>query len=419
MTAAEWSQSAAALASIALMGVCGLRLLRGLGRLLQGREAAWGRPAGALPLHGMAKSGAAMLTSRLLLLAAAYALYRLTGAGSDSFAESFGALWRHWDARHYEGIALEGYAASGDARLRLVFFPLYPWLVRAFLPLTGGDALLCGTILSLLLSCGAAALLYALTEGMAGRYAAALAVAYFILNPMSVFLSCVYTEPLFLFLTLACAVLYQRGKPWCAAVCGFGAALTRMPGVILAGFPLIGLLERAGRRNLRAKDAAAALGQMLIIFGGLFAYWLLNLHVTGNPFQYLVYQRENWFQQPGTFWDSAANTVHYFFTTRGEEDWLWTWGFQLFSMFYGFALLAAASGKLPYALQAYSFVYVAVVFSPTWLLSGARYLYGLITLPALQALCFRRRGAHAAALALSGALLLVFLYGYTLVGRVL
>ena len=69
MTAAEWSQSAAALASIALMGVCGLRLLRGLGRLLQGREAAWGRPAGALPLHGMAKSGAAMLTSRLLLLA--------------------------------------------------------------------------------------------------------------------------------------------------------------------------------------------------------------------------------------------------------------------------------------------------------------------------------------------------------------
>ena len=129
MTAAEWSQSAAALASIALMGVCGLRLLRGLGRLLQGREAAWGRPAGALPLHGMAKSGAAMLTSRLLLLAAAYALYRLTGAGSDSFAESFGALWRHWDARHYEGIALEGYAASGDARLRLVFFPLYPWLV--------------------------------------------------------------------------------------------------------------------------------------------------------------------------------------------------------------------------------------------------------------------------------------------------
>ena len=62
---------------------------------------------------------------------------------------------------------------------------------------------------------------------------------------------------------------------------------------------------------------------------------------------------------------------------------------------------------------------MAVVFSPTWLLSGARYLYGLITLPALQALCFRRRGAHAAALALSGALLLVFLYGYTLVGRVL
>ena len=420
MTPLRLLETAAGAASILLMGICAFRLSCGLGRLLSGRETAWGgSKPGRLPLSGMAKSAAAMLASRLLLFAAAYALYRLTGAGDESFAESFGALWRHWDVRHYEGIAKEGYPAAGDARLRLVFFPLYPWLMRAFAPLAGGDLLLSGTLVSLLCACVAAALLYALAEGIAGERRAALAVSYFAANPMSVFLGCAYTEALFLCLTLAAALFHFRGRPWAAALCGFMSALTRMPGVIIAGLPLIALLERAGKRSLRPRDALCGLAQMLLVFGGLFAYWALNAHVTGNPFQYLIYQRENWYQQPGTFWDSTANTVHYFFVTRGEGDWLWTWGFQLFALFYAYALLAFVAGRLPYALQAYSFVYVAVVFAPTWLLSGARYLYGLISLPLLQALAFEGRGKHAACLAVSGLLLAVFLCGYTLTARVL
>ncbi len=420
MTPLRFSEIAAGAAAILLMGVCAFRLVRGLGRMLSGRETMWGgkRP-GRLPLGGMAKSAAAMLASRLLLFAAAYALYRLTGAGEDSFRESFGALWRHWDVRHYEGIAKEGYPAAGDARLRLVFFPLYPWLMRLFGPLTGGDLLLSGTLLSLLCACVASALLYALAEGITDSRRAALAVCYFAANPMSVFLGCAYTEALFLCLTLAAALLHYRGRPWCAALCGFMSALTRMPGVVIAGLPLIALLERTGKRRLRPRDVLEGTAQILLVFGGLAVYWALNAHVTGNPFQYLAYQRENWFQQPGTFWDSTANTVHYFFVTRGEGDWLWTWGFQLFALFYGYALLAFVSGRLPYALQAYSFVYVAVVFAPTWLLSGARYLYGLISLPLLQALACEGREAHAVRLSVSGLLLALFLYGYTLAARVL
>ncbi|HET7512785.1 MAG TPA: hypothetical protein VFJ88_08455, partial [Chthoniobacterales bacterium] len=39
-------------------------------------------------------------------------------------------IWHRWDAMHYIRLAEQGYAAVGDSRVSLVFFPLYPWLVR-------------------------------------------------------------------------------------------------------------------------------------------------------------------------------------------------------------------------------------------------------------------------------------------------
>ena len=58
---------------------------------------------------------------------------------------------------------------------------------------------------------------------------AALAAAHFLLSPLSVFLCCVYTEGLFILLTLAAICLLRRGHPWPAALCGMGSAFTRMP----------------------------------------------------------------------------------------------------------------------------------------------------------------------------------------------
>ena len=77
------------------------------------------------------------------------------------------------------------------------------------------------------------------------------------------------------------------------------------------------------------------------------------------------------------------------------------------------------TGKLPFDLMAYSFVYTAVVLSPTWLLSGARYLYALAPLHILKAVITKRSGLHALALGFSGVLLLVFIYAYTIMIRVL
>lgn len=410
---------AAAGASIALMGACGVRLLVSLTRVLLGKETetglskpVWAEGEGAGPAAMIAAALCALL-SRLLLYLLAYAMHRAMGRGGSP-ADTFELLWNHWDTAHYIGIAAEGYTSVGNERLRLVFFPLYPLLMRLASPLTGGDLFLSGVAVSLACACISAALLYELAYMHGGRETAALSVAYFLLDPMSVFLGCCYTEALFIALTLGTIVLLRRGHPWLAALCGAASALTRMPGVIVAGLPIIALLGKFGRRQARLRDAAACLGQVAIILSGLAVYWAVNYLVTGDPLMYMTYQRENWFQEPGTFWGSAMNTTHYALTAFGEEGWFFSWGYQLLAMFAVFLLLAFGIDRLPFDLAAYSFVYVAVVLAPTWLLSGPRYLYALTPLPLLRARITQRGGAHGAQLALSAALLICFVYGYTI-----
>src|ERR1700736_5600270 len=44
-------------------------------------------------------------------------------------------LLNHWDVGQYLNIATLGYGPTGDARLRLAFYPLYPMLIRLMTPI--------------------------------------------------------------------------------------------------------------------------------------------------------------------------------------------------------------------------------------------------------------------------------------------
>ena len=407
--------------SILLMGLCGIQLLARFVRVLNGREAANGLRAARryAPAAHLAAAAGMGLASRLLVCLLAYALYRLLGVGADGLLESLEPLWTHWDTRHYIGIAQDWYTDAGDERLRLVFFPLYPLLMRLISPLAGGSMFASGLMISLACAAGASALVYDLSYMHFGGKQAQLSLAYFLLSPLSVFLGCVYTESLFIFLTLAAVCLLRRGHPWLAALCGMLSAFTRMPGVIISGLLIIDFLGKIPKKRANARALAACCAQVAIVFGGFAAYLLVNQWVTGDPFTYLIYQKENWYQQPGSFWGSTANTMHYFLTGVGESDWLWTWGFQLACMLGMYLLLAFGSSRIPFDLAAYSFVYVAVVLSPTWLLSGARYLYALCALPMLLARMRVGKAGHAAMLALSTVFLILWTFGYTIAVQVL
>lgn len=407
-----------ALCSILLMGVCGVGLLRRLIHVARGKADACRADhiQEGVYWRGVLAGIAAALLSRLAIYVIAWGMYRLAGGDRGLFA-SLESLWIHWDSRHYIAIANDGYTAVGDERLRLVFFPLYPLLMRILSPVTGGNVFRAGLLISLLCSALSTGLLYDLAHAVYGRRTAKMACAYFLLSPLSVFLCCAYTEALFICLTLGAFVLLRRGHPWAAALCGMLSAFTRMPGVIVAGLFIIAAIGRYGRRELRARDVLACVAQVMIVFCGLFAYWAINWLVTGDPLMYMTYQKENWYQQPGTFFGTVKNTTHYFLTTVGDGDWLFTWGFQLLCIFYVLCLLAFGQKRLPFDFAAYSFVYTAVVLAPTWLLSGPRYLYAMAPLALLQARAHKKR--HVPALMLSGALLLIWIYGYTLAVEVL
>ena len=406
--------------SILLMGLCGVALFARFVRVISGKETPDALYVRQFAPEGeLAAAAGAGVVSRLAVMGLAYALYRLLGVGGDGFLQSFKPLWTHWDTRHYIGIAQEWYTNVGDERLRLVFFPLYPLLMRLLSPLTRGDVFCSGLLISLACSALASSMVYDLSYLHFGRKTAVLSLAYFLLSPLSVFLCCVYTESLFICLTLGAVCLLRRNRPWLAALCGMLSAFTRMPGVIIAGLLIIDYIGRIPKKKADLRALCACAAQVAIIFGGFFFYLAVNWWVTGDPFTYLTYQKENWYQEPGSFWNSAANTMHYFLTGVGESDWLWTWGFQLACMLGMFLLLAFGSRRIPFDLAAYSFVYTAVVLSPTWLLSGARYLYALCALPMLLARMRIGKSGHAVMLTISTAFLVLWTFGYTIAVQVL
>jgi len=94
---------------------------------------------------------------------------------------------------------------------------------------------------------GALAMLYRLGEALFDTSSARRVVAYWMLFPTAFFLMAVYTESLFLFLTLAAFDFARRSRWIIAALFGALAALTRLQGVLLV-IPLAWMWWQNDRR---------------------------------------------------------------------------------------------------------------------------------------------------------------------------
>ena len=89
------------------------------------------RTAGRLPAWLDARTVGLVLAVKALLLVygvQAFVVWKNERLGS--FYDWL-AIWNRWDAPHYLDIARMGYVAEGVESRWIVFFPLYPWLVRA------------------------------------------------------------------------------------------------------------------------------------------------------------------------------------------------------------------------------------------------------------------------------------------------
>lgn len=186
------------------------------------------------------------------------------GATGDALAAPLG----RWDSVWFMAIASDGY---GDGA-REAFFPLYPLIVRiAGAPF--GSTLIGGALASTALLGVALVVLHRLVALDHGRAVARNAVLVTALFPMSFFFSAVYSESLFLALSIG-AVYGARRERWAwAGALGLLAATTRSAGVLLL-IPLAMIylwdVRRPSLRTIRPLRADAL--WLLLVPLGLAAY---------------------------------------------------------------------------------------------------------------------------------------------------
>ncbi len=207
------------------------------------------------------------------------------------------SIWNRWDGPQYLLIAQHGYAASGDQRLALAFFPLYPWLIR-LLTIVVRDAVLSAFLISTAASVVAGVALARLFAIDYSPHLARRAAWFLFIFPTSYFLHIDYSESLFLALVLTSFVAARRERWFQAGLLGAFAALARPNGILL--LPALGAdtlweLWETHRFNWRW------LWLGLVLMGFAIYLWI-NYRITGDPLVFLNVQREHWSHTLVTPW---------------------------------------------------------------------------------------------------------------------
>ncbi|QLG89693.1 glycosyltransferase family 39 protein [Chitinibacter bivalviorum] len=298
-----------------------------------------------------------------------------------SFWLSFDDIWNKWDAPHYLSLAEVGYSPPAQNPLHIVFYPLYPWLVHATNFLLINDIFTSAIIASLACYLIASWVLFKLVDKEFGDSTIALgSVKYLAIFPFSMFYGTAYTESLFLLTTVSC-FWFLRSEKWLwAGVFGGLAAITRNQGILL----LVPILIEAylQRNSVPLKNRIFAI---LATASGFAGYLFLNWTIFGNPFQFKIAQQQNWSQSFGFFADNIANIFQGVLTDTHSMV-FGIWFPTIICFFAACYLLWWGRHRLPASYQAYSLVYLLISFSPTWLLSGPRYMSVLFPLAILTAL---------------------------------
>ncbi|MBN1875032.1 MAG: hypothetical protein JXA33_12440 [Anaerolineae bacterium] len=189
-----------------------------------------------------------MLTRTFLLLLGYIAVMYLpiqTGEGYDRIDTSpLLDMWYRWDAGYYTAIATYGYswAVFHKVTADMAFMPLYPLAIRGLNTMEHCSTRACATLNGILISNLALLIsiyiLFDFIQIQEGDTIAYQTVALLLLSPFSVFFSGVYTESLFLCLSLLTFLALHKDR-FILAICTASlACLTRTVGLALY-FPLM------------------------------------------------------------------------------------------------------------------------------------------------------------------------------------
>ena len=214
-------------------------------------------------------------------------------------ADPFWDTFARYDSGWYYGIARNGYRYVEGGRSNLAFFPLYPLLMRHVGRLFGTrafDYYLGGIIVSWLAFMAAMLVLHRLASQDLSAAEADRSIMYAAIFPFAFFYGVVYTESLFLLLTLAAFYGFRTRRWLPGALAGALATATRPNGILI--WPALAWIAWRGVVEARAERWKAALA-VLAVPAGLTVFALYVYTISGSQLEWYASLRR-WGYEPGT-----------------------------------------------------------------------------------------------------------------------
>lgn len=281
------------------------------------------------------------------------------------------SVFSAWDAHHYQYLAQYGYQNHGDEANFIVFFPLYPLIVRAFMfiiPSVTYASLLVTAIFSII-----AHFLYfiLLDNTNLDRRVKVLSTLLFFLTPINAYFFAAYTESLYLCLVLAFFILISRRNYLTASLIAMCAVLTRSVGILLIA-PF--LFQIFVDKNIKPIGHAAKATPIVL---GYLVYLVINTFVFGSPLHYKYVMETHWYKSVvnpvstyrNLFGDFPSNIFHRVSLTMRVDNVMVVF-LPLLLVFY----FLFKRHRLPYSWILWVMVNWFVIASQSYLLSSTRYI---------------------------------------------
>ncbi|MDF2652598.1 MAG: putative integral rane protein [Paenibacillus sp.] len=327
------------------------------------------------------------ILTRLMIFGASVSYAASTGSGSDLLS-AMRSWWFEYDSSHYINIAKNGYQSVGEDQNLIVFYPLYPFLIKLgsfIIPNYHTAALV---ISNLFLLIGLYYLVRLLELEFKNSELALSSTKYVLLFPFSFFFSIIYTESVFVTLCILCFYFLRKSKWLTAGLFGMLAALTRNQGVLLAVPILIEIavqqnwkeMFRKGQIRLWLRGLLPGIFGVILPVVGTCLYLLINKLVSGDWFRFLFHQKDHWGQTFGFFAENLAEHMNRALTYHNALFNTGVYLPQIILFFVSFGLLIYMTNKMRLSYILFSFSYLIISYSASALLSGGRYVSGMFTL---------------------------------------
>lgn len=326
----------------------------------------------------------------ILAVSVRWVMYLLTywSLGSTlSFLEHIKTFFQKCgDSPHYLYLAEHGYASSGEKANLIVFYPLYPLLIKIF-NVIFNNYFISGIIVSNLSFMITSCVFYELLRIDFDSEKAASGLAFMFVAPFSMFYSAIFTESIFILCTVLCLYFMRIKKPIFMAISGFFACLSRTQGIILficALIPVISDLIKNKKINLKELICA------FVIPIGFLIYLLINKIIFDDWFKYIEFQAiAPWYNKAQWFGKTLTYNYEMALDYPGLANILYWPQLALFfigtlSIFYG------VFKKVRVEYLVYTGVYIFVCYTSGWLISGSRYMCACLPLYIIFASCKNR-----------------------------